>query len=123
MGRTEKYAAKLQAGVIAQGYENTKDLAVKKQTSYFASAVELETKVKGIVDGCPSYLVHFYIAYAEEFRRKKTDWERWIVTQKWRARGLDIVRMGDVTCGLFNWACGMSWVWDETSFWDEDAWW
>ena len=123
MGRKEKYEAKLQAGVIAQGYENTKALAVKKQTSYFASAVELESKVKALMDGVPSFYHHFYIAYAEEFWKKKTDLERLIIYHKRQARGLDAAVLQRVACTLFGWGCGFSWVWDETSVWGTDVWW
>ena len=123
MGRKEKYEAKLQAGVIAQGYENTKALAVKKQTSYFASAVELESKVKALMDGVPSFYHHFYIAYAEEFWKKKTDRERLIIYHKWHARGLDVNVLQRVSCALFGWGCEFSWVWDETSIWGTDVWW
>jgi len=123
MTRTEKYSAKLQGNIIGEIYENTKELAVKKQTAYFASAAKLESKVKIIVDGCPSFLVHFYIAYAEEFSKKKTDLERLIIYHKWGVRGLDYDLLQDVSCKLFNWGCEFSWVWDETSVWGTDVWW
>lgn len=123
MGRKEKYEAKLQGDIIGQSYENTKPLAVKKQTSYFASAVELENKVKGIVDGCPSFFVHFYIAFAEEFAKKPTYQERLIIFHKWGARGLDVGLLKDVACGLFGWGCELSWIWDDTSVWGTDVWW
>lgn len=105
MTRTEKYTAKLQGDIIGEIYENTKALAVKKQTSYFTSAVELEEKVKRVVDGCPSFLVHFYIAYAEELWKKKTDLERQIIYDKWLTRGLNAGLLQDVSCGMFGWGC------------------
>jgi len=122
MGRKEKWIAKLQSGVIALGYENTKDLAVKKQTSYFKSAAELEAKVKAIADSSPNILHFSYIAYAEEFWKKKTSAERVIIYNKWRARGLDAGILQRIACELFNWGCEFSWVWDDTSIWDADRW-
>jgi len=94
--RKNKYAAKLNSDVIGSVYNTTKKSAVDQQKEYFAEAERLEMQVKGIIDGVPSILQHFYIAAAEEMARvvKKHDDltalnEFVIIDAKWVSRGLD----------------------------------
>ncbi len=87
--RRNKYGAKIDGNIISGRYEATKNLAVRKQTEYFGNAVKLENEVKVIVDGEPSFLQHFYIAFAEEIAKKHTQAEWEIAFQKWWNRGLN----------------------------------
>jgi len=101
--RGKKYEAKIDGSVIGGRYEATKDLAVRSQRKYFADAVELENKVKVIVDGEPSILHHFYIAYAEEIVKKKTEEEWQIAYNKWEARGLRAQLLNNLSVLLTGW--------------------
>ena len=86
--RADKYKAKIDGGIIGGRYEDTKQLAVDGEKDYFVKASKLESQVKVVVDGEPSFLQHFYIAYAEELIKKKTKAEERIVYDKWKSRGL-----------------------------------
>lgn len=89
INRSNKYGAKIDGDIIGQRYDATKKMAVEQQKIYFAKAEKLETQVKIIIDGAPSMLQHFYIAFAEEFSTKRIDSERSICFTKWAMRGLD----------------------------------
>lgn len=94
--RINKYKAKINAGVIGSGYDRTKELAAKKQKTYFEEAAQLESVVKSFVDGEPVFLHHFYIAFAEVIMKlikhhtaSALFSEMDIAEETWRTRGLN----------------------------------
>jgi len=102
LNRIEKYGKKIDGKIIGQRYDATKKLAVDSQTKYFARAEQLELKVKSIVSGASSITHHFYIAFAEEFAKKKTASERSIIFNKWVSRGLSWFYLLRIASGMFN---------------------
>jgi len=94
--RLEKWAAKLRGSTRKQRYDMQKKDMCKKEKEHFFRAEELEKFVKNLVDGVPSFLVHFYYAFAEEVamlakkcQAKTLINEIEIRQQKWIKRGLD----------------------------------
>ena len=88
MGRLEKYRAKLDSDVLKKRYDDTKELAVRKKAPTIKREVELEEKVKVIIDGEPSFLQHYYMVYGKELVKNSTEREWGITFNKWEARGL-----------------------------------
>ena len=101
--RIDKYTAKINPEIIGSRYDATKELSVRKQKDYFAKAARLESQVKSIINGVPSILHPFYIAYAEELAKKTQDNERNIIYNKWLSRGLDGVKLDKIGLALFGW--------------------
>ena len=100
--RSNKYGAKIDGDIIGQRYDATKKMAVAQQKEYFAKAAKLESQVKIIIDGAPSMLQHFYIAFAEEFSTKTIANERSIAFTKWAMRGLDWLYLLRISNELFG---------------------
>jgi len=94
--RLEKWTAKLRGSTRKQRYDMQKANMCRKEKSYFLKAEELEKFVKHLVDGTPSFLVHFYYAFAEEIAMLSAKCQAQtlideveIRQQKWIKRGLD----------------------------------
>ena len=95
--RIDKYKAKMDSDVLKRRYNDTKKLSVDKKAATIGREVELEEKVKVIIDGEPSFLQHYYMVFAKEYDkalRKHSDSplsrETVIVEGKWTTRGLNI---------------------------------
>lgn len=107
MGRIEKYKAKLDSDVLKRRYDDTKKLAVAKKAATVKKEVDLEVKVKVIIDGEPSFLQHYYMVFAKEYfkvLRKHGDSplsnEGVILEDKWETRGLNINYLNDIVVML-----------------------
>jgi len=95
--RIKKYTAKLDSDVLKRRYDDTKKLAVDQKAPTVKREVELEEKVKVVIDGEPSFLQHYYMVFAKEYDkalRKHGDSplskETIIIEKKWTTRGLNI---------------------------------
>ena len=102
MGRLEKYKAKLDSDILKRRYDDTKGLAIDQKASTVKKEVEIENKVKVIIDGEPSFLQHFYMVFAKELEKKGTSKEREILFNKWAARGLNFIKMREIGKYLFE---------------------
>jgi hypothetical protein len=97
MERARKYAKKINAGVIGARYDAQKEMMVRGERNYFASAQEIEIKIKKLVDGISSLNQIYYIIFAKEIQKIiKTHTagntvmeEMEILQKKWETRGLD----------------------------------
>lgn len=88
MRRIEKYKAKLDSDVLKKRYDDTKKLAVENKAPSIKREVDIELKVKGVCDGQPSFLHHYYMVFGKELVKNKTESEWGITFDKWEARGL-----------------------------------
>ena len=88
MNRLDKYKAKIDGNVISKRYEETKELAVRKQSKYFKDAVAVQNRIKAAITGVSSMYFHYYMDYGEELVKNHTQAEWEITYEKWRARGL-----------------------------------
>lgn len=121
--RTDKYKAKVNGNVFKVRYDDTKELAVRKERAAAIKQEEIEVKVKTICSGVSSILLHAYIIFANEFWKHHEDSERNIIYEKWKKRGLNIDLLDFIGEKLFAWRTSPSWIWDETSFWDINRFW
>ena len=96
MDRLEKYKKKYTATEVGKSYHAVKDLAVEKERIAFPEQVEIELKVKSIINGCPVLYISQYIIFGKEINKlkKKHDGvalfnELRILDEKWHRRGLN----------------------------------
>jgi len=101
--RIIKYAKKMTGDILKKRYEDTKNISIEKKAATLGKEVELEEKVKVIIDGEPSFLYHYYMVFAKEYYkalRKHTDntmsRETLIVENKWRTRGLHATYLNNI---------------------------
>lgn len=94
--RAKKWAAKLSGDNRKKLYDAQKEQMVKLETIASMNFEQIEKQVKRIVNGVPTYLEHFYMAFAKEIYSKQKKFkgqtllnELAILDDKWHRRGLD----------------------------------
>lgn len=93
--RSEKFKNKISGKIAGERTEAQKDQMIKKETKYFAESEKMQNKVKIMIDGEPTILIHYYFCFAEEILKLKKlhdgqtllD-ELRILDDKWEMRGL-----------------------------------
>jgi len=96
MSRIDKWAAKLSGDNRKILYDAQKPEMVRKETVASLDLEKIELQVKSIISGVPTYLEHFYMAFAKEIYSKQNKFkgqtllnELAILDQKWGMRGLN----------------------------------
>jgi len=95
--RIEKYAKKLSGIVRGKLYDAQKEQMVKLERQASEDFEKIELQVKSMINGVPTYLEHFYMAFAKEIYSKQRKFkgqtllnELGILDHKWGSRGLDV---------------------------------
>jgi len=111
MSRASKYAKKIDSEVIKNRIDSQKESMVDQQRDYFPSAVEVEVKVKDLLDGESNFKIVYYIIFAKEIQKiiKKHGGGRSLIgtqstmyqeleimQEKWLRRGLDPEKLTQV---------------------------
>lgn len=93
--RAEKYAKKLSGSVRKKLYDAQKERMVRLETAASIDFEKIELQVKSMINGVPTYLEHFYMAFAKEIYSKQRKFkgqtllnELAILDEKWTRRGL-----------------------------------
>lgn len=101
--RIEKYAKKLSGIVRGKLYDAQKDQMVKLERAASIDFEKIEIQVKRIISGVPTYLEHFYMAFAKEIYSKQRKFkgqtlinELEILDHKWTRRGLDAGLLAEI---------------------------
>lgn len=101
--RIDKYAKKLSGTTRKQRYDSQKDQMVKLETAASMDFEKIELQVKSVINGVPTYLEHFYMAFAKEIYSKQRKFkgqtllnELRILDDKWQMRGLDAGLLAEI---------------------------
>jgi len=94
-GRIERFEKKLDGTIRGALFDTQKEQMIANETQPTKDLVEIELKIKGIVDGEPTLLLPYYIIFGKEVYSKANKHkgvalynEIMILEAKWEARGL-----------------------------------
>lgn len=101
--RIAKWKKKLSGDARKQAYDAQKTIMVKKEKAATWDLVRIEQQVKRIIGNVPTYLQHFYMAFAKEIYSKQKKYkyqtlvnELRILDDKWYKRGLSASLLAEI---------------------------
>ena len=94
--RISKYEKKISGDLAKERYDSEKKEMVRLERKYFAEAVDIELKIKGMLSNVGSLAIIYYIIFAKELIKiikthsSSTQLkEAEILQEKWKRRGLN----------------------------------